>query len=404
MAEKISQYVADATSNPIKNEDYLDLSNEDGGGGYDVSKKILVSELVTFLNSNIVNLYTSDGTLPEDRDVTAATFYTRWTGGNVEVAMADEVSSYYFRALDVSLTEKARLGYNQGTLSGEIRLRNISGIFFAANDGIFNVNTDRLYVDTVNVGIGTNTPLATSMLDIEFVEGSISPVSFYENRVGGASGGDNYTIPFYFNDDIGARTVGGTIIARVDNPPTTGNVNMSMTLHDTIKIQPTSRVLITPSPLTGAAVAQLEVRGSGPDVGNTGLLVKSVGSTASQIPFWVQNSLNNNLMYIDATGKHFHNVSQIATADFNMRGATNLNAFYFNAGTDNTGFGTNTPNASSIVEFSSTTKGVRYTPMTVAQAGLISPVEGLVLFVSDTDGTFPSIGLYCYENGAWNKL
>ncbi len=87
-----------------------------------------------------------------------------------------------------------------------------------------------------------------------------------------------------------------------------------------------------------------------------------------------------------------------------MSGVNNANVFYMDASVDSIGIGTNTPHASSIIEFSSTIKGVRYTPMTVSQAGAITVVEGLVLFVSDTDATFPTIGLYCYENGAWNKL
>jgi len=69
MAEKISGYTADATSDPIKDDDYLDLSNEDGGGGYDESKKILVSEMVTFLSANLDTYYTANGTTPASLQV-----------------------------------------------------------------------------------------------------------------------------------------------------------------------------------------------------------------------------------------------------------------------------------------------------------------------------------------------
>ena len=49
---KIHDYVNNGTTDPIKNLDYIDMDNEDGGGLYDVSKKILVSELVAFIIAN----------------------------------------------------------------------------------------------------------------------------------------------------------------------------------------------------------------------------------------------------------------------------------------------------------------------------------------------------------------
>ncbi len=52
---KIHDYVNDAASDPIKGDDYLDMDNEDGGGGYDVSKKILVSEFAAFLGVSIAD-------------------------------------------------------------------------------------------------------------------------------------------------------------------------------------------------------------------------------------------------------------------------------------------------------------------------------------------------------------
>jgi hypothetical protein len=60
--------------------------------------------------------------------------------------------------------------------------------------------------------------------------------------------------------------------------------------------------------------------------------------------------------------------------------------------------------ASAQVEIASTAKGFRIKPMTAAQASAITPAEGLFVFVSDTNGTFTSIGLWCYENAAWAKL
>lgn len=47
---------------------------------------------------------------------------------------------------------------------------------------------------------------------------------------------------------------------------------------------------------------------------------------------------------------------------------------------------------------------VKFRPMTVTEAGAIATAEGLMVFVSNTDGTFTSIGLWIYQNGAWKAL
>lgn len=62
------------------------------------------------------------------------------------------------------------------------------------------------------------------------------------------------------------------------------------------------------------------------------------------------------------------------------------------------------PNAASVLEVQSTTQGFRIVPMTSTQASAITPVEGLILFTSDTNATFVSIGLWCYQNGTWKAL
>ena len=184
----------------------------------------------------------------------------------------------------------------------------------------------------------------TAILDLEFSAGSVAPFTMYENRVGGAIVGDNYSVDFFFNDSTGAKTLGGSIANRVDAAPTAGDVNMSMTLNGIVKIQPTGRVLMTTGALTGGAIANLEVR-AGAGTGNTTLLVKSNGTTASQIVMWAQNSSSQSLYYLDATAKHFHNVSQLTTGDFNARGGTDVNLLYTNAGTNRVGIGLSAPSS-----------------------------------------------------------
>lgn len=73
--------------------------------------------------------------------------------------------------------------------------------------------------------------------------------------------------------------------------------------------------------------------------------------------------------------------------------------------TSNVGIGTTTPDASAKLEVSSTTSGFLPPRMTATQASAIStPAQGLLLFVTDTDGTFTSVGWWGYNGATWEKL
>ena len=64
-----------------------------------------------------------------------------------------------------------------------------------------------------------------------------------------------------------------------------------------------------------------------------------------------------------------------------------------------------TPDASAILEVASTTQGVLMPRMTATQGSAISsPANGLLIYVTDTNGTFTSVGFWGRENGAWVKL
>lgn len=78
-------------------------------------------------------------------------------------------------------------------------------------------------------------------------------------------------------------------------------------------------------------------------------------------------------------------------------------SYFASVSTSQLGVGTSAPHASSKLEVTSTTMGFRLTPMTATQASAITPAEGLMVCVSDTNGTFTSIGYWAYENGAWAK-
>lgn len=74
-------------------------------------------------------------------------------------------------------------------------------------------------------------------------------------------------------------------------------------------------------------------------------------------------------------------------------------------GTGNVGVGTSSPAASAQLEVASTTKGFLPPRMTAAQANSISsPTEGLLIYVTNTNGTFTAKGWWGYNGSAWVRL
>lgn len=382
-SEKISEYVPDAISNPIKNEDLLDFSNEDGVGGFDVSKKITVLEFLTFLNLAIENLYTSNGTLPENRTVTAATFFTKFLGGNVICEVDNESDDYAFIVNAVGAVEAARFGYDQVTDSAVLKLENLFGTWFEANDG------------KIKIGGGSS---AIALIDVEMTAGSDIPLSFYENRVGGANTGDNYEISFDFNDTLGNRVMGTSIQARVDDTAASaGDVNTSLVLSKVFKVASNGRSIFTDAALTAAPTAQLEVRGN--VAATTSFLVKSGGNTNAFNPIWIQNLSGNTLFRITGTCNGIFNEQSLSTAYLQIKGQTDANMLYAKANTNNVGFGTATPDASAKVDVSSTTQGFLPPRMTTIQRDAISsPASGLMVFNTTTSK------MNFYNGSAWEVI
>ncbi|NOT51238.1 MAG: hypothetical protein HOP10_08165 [Chitinophagaceae bacterium] len=64
----------------------------------------------------------------------------------------------------------------------------------------------------------------------------------------------------------------------------------------------------------------------------------------------------------------------------------------------NVGIGTTTPNNSALLDLSSTSQGLLVPRMTASQRLAITPVNGLIVF--DTD----SISLFTYRSGSWKKM
>jgi hypothetical protein len=374
MGKQTNQYTKTRTAANSQAQDRMDWdSTEDGGTTFE-SAQMTRTELITLLSANVSTVYNVSDSLTSNRVVDGLTLYD---------FQFSNLSSFEANA-DASI---------QLNSNNSLGLSSISNMNFISGDDI-------ILDPTGNVGIGTAAP--TAALDIRSPVGSANPLYLYEDRVGGASVGDGMNLGFYYNDDLGTRTLGGTIETRIDAAPTTGDVNMSMTLNSLIKIQPTKRILITPNPATGAASALVEIRGDATTPNET-LYLRS-GSNGSASVLLVRNLANQNLIQFQSNGKNIFNSSKLSAGDFQVKGLTDDNMFYADASKDAIGIGLASPNNSAKLEITSTTKGIRQTPMTAAQAAAITAVEGLIVFVSDTDATFTAIGFWGYQNAAWTKM
>jgi len=96
-----------------------------------------------------------------------------------------------------------------------------------------------------------------------------------------------------------------------------------------------------------------------------------------------------------------YNSSSALIARFSSGGKTNLCA-----AVGNLGVGMATAPAEQLhVTGNTRVDGlIKLTPITAATASALTPAEGDLVMVSDTDATFTSIGFWGYENGAWAKL
>lgn len=165
--------------------------------------------------------------------------------------------------------------------------------------------------------------------------------------------------------------------------------------------------------ISSVAIAYIAVNNAGNDgclslnttaSGNYQLYSRLEGNNYGHIGF-VKNGTNRAFELVqDGSGHYILKLTSSASGiahSLSSDGATNYLA---GLSTQQLGIGNATPHASAKLEVTSTTMGFRITPMTATQASAITPSEGLMVCVSNTDATFTSIGFWGYENGAWAKL
>jgi len=215
MSEKISLYVADAVSNPIDQNDYMDFSNWNGEA-YDVSKKIKTSELEEYLNGVLKTYYNEDGALPGHRTVDMSGFRAIWNDGNI--ILQSQLLDAGYSLWNTLSQERGSFRHDVGLDSGELSLANASGQFFLASDGNVTIKSSAL---------GNSLVLRTS-LNVDWLTGNdnctltlANPFNLQSNLILGTS---TFKGGITFNSGNGALS--STIYDRDD-----GTHNQGLTLR-----------------------------------------------------------------------------------------------------------------------------------------------------------------------------
>lgn len=381
--EKIHEYLSTRTAGTLIGTEFLDLDATDDGGGTWFSANLTIANLLTYVNNNVNNIYSVDGTIAANRTLFALTRFTKWLGGDVEVQMADETFDYAFLVKNVSNQEKGRFGFDQATFSGILELNNNSGQFFSANDNkIITGFTSSTFSSVTNVKINGNigaTQINNIALHVRASvdNGTNSDIVLIEQTTAGGS-------PVISNSVL--RVMGGFSVSGI-------RIGLKVSQHPYVSIGTEVQNLVqlnvdhiyfnNASPSSGTIATQIKNRTSRTASGLTtkkGLVVESSG-------VWSDSGAGNTVN----TGLEV----SVSGGDINY-------AAILTGG--NVGIGTASPDPSALLDLVSTTQGIGIPRMTGAQAIAITPFDGLVLYATSTSGAIGTIGFWGYTAGAWVQL
>jgi hypothetical protein len=132
---KISEYPSALT---IHANDKIDKSNtEDGGTTFNETQSLTFTQILDYINTNVDNIYNSDGVLPKDRFVDLSSFRLNFEDG--DVLLKSDLLDVSFGLYNSSIVDRVLLRHDVGVDSGELIIKNSLGEFFTATDGVLQV-------------------------------------------------------------------------------------------------------------------------------------------------------------------------------------------------------------------------------------------------------------------------
>jgi len=156
-------------------------------------------------------------------------------------------------------------------------------------------------------------------------------------------------------------------------------------------------IKITNTSTTSAASANIRLENNG---GSNGRLFKTGTGYAAY-----KTLLANDLGFYNAVSGNISILNDFATGNIFLTAGAASEAQVTLLNSGNLLVGTTTNIASSKLTVGSTTQGFLPPRMTATQASAIaSPAEGLLVYVTNTNGTFTSKGWWGWSGAAWEKL
>lgn len=266
-----------------------------------------------------------------------------------------------------------------------------------------NSDTDAsLYIrrNTVTTGDYAEVLFQTSTSDLyatgirsQRVASGFSDMLFLGQQTAGSAYGTLYEMArFTAPGNLGLGT-GATVSAKLHSLATTEQLRLGYDVSNYV-------------PFTVSSIGDLAIAPTGGDLGLTGTFtltgnINQAGTSAQ---------LDINPYQTIRLGRSTNNAS-FAVEVYKGDNSTTINhrlrgngASYLSIDNGSLGIGTASPDTSAKVDITSTTQGFLPPRMTATQASAITPVNGLMLYVTDTNGTFTAVGFWGYEAGAWVKL
>lgn len=355
------------------------------------------------------------------------------TNGNVGINSSNDPTSTFSVTGDVGVSSSftaagviqstSTRGWLIGELAGVARIGYFSGEFQCATTGNSDANfragngkfTSKLRVGSSSAASATldvtGTAAISSSLNVTGIVQTPSVTTPSGNLSINAASGNAVLLKvnntnqaqFYTNESYFA---GKVMINSVLTPTAnlhvmgTGSIQSTFTVASNAAINgslnvggggPTSSALITTRFTKGTGTVDI-----GESTSGSGAIWLQV-NTPSSTNFFARGDGSSNVLNAPTGGALYFDVGGTAYASISTTATQAKGVMSVNKGSD--------PVASAALEVSSTTKGFLPPRMTATQASAISsPAEGLLIYVTDTNGTFTAKGWWGYDGAAWQKL
>jgi len=372
----------------------------------DTVKRLYATSPVYFLNDSTITVDTSRLSFTVAKNMSNdSIIFSFFDGTRVAVSSGGSSGAWSYNG--------SKIYYNDGYVG--VGTINALSKFSVVKDGIGNPTITTYGLDTTGLSIGNNTATLSTVtlqqsppLSFFWNSWNTSTSASIENRiryigqsVTGAGGNGNFLMQY--STGGGAYITAYTYGMNVNSNTFSGSIAAA-------SLQSTGNITATAGGVTAANGLTSQAGSSGAGTNNTnavnatGAINPSAGTKIFNA-FYYGGTIASTGGTTTITGFNFSPTVTSTTGStiYGFKNTVGDNLFGTTSGS--VGVGANTSiNASAILDITSTTKGVLMPRMTATQASAITKADGLIVYVTNTDATFTSLGFWGCENNVWIKL